>query len=123
MLRIRHEVVICAAIRLPDGRVFRGHRHGDCIRTAQLLVEHEYLTHQLICPPEEIALDYDKGWRAEMARDQGFITSASTGRKACACNSLRASRAWRRAATEAARSSAKTCIESRPREPNMTPAP
>jgi hypothetical protein len=28
------EVCICAAIRLNDGEVFRGHRHDDAIRTA-----------------------------------------------------------------------------------------
>lgn len=28
------EIVICAAIKLPDGRIIRGHRHGDCLRTA-----------------------------------------------------------------------------------------
>lgn len=27
------EIVICAAIQLSDGRVFRGHRHGDCFYT------------------------------------------------------------------------------------------
>src|SRR3990167_8567278 len=29
-----HEVCICAAIRLEDGRIIRGHRHDDCIQTA-----------------------------------------------------------------------------------------
>lgn len=29
------EVCICAAIRLPDGRIFRGHRHADALLTAQ----------------------------------------------------------------------------------------
>lgn len=28
------EVCICAAIKMPDGYVVRGHRHGDCIITA-----------------------------------------------------------------------------------------
>jgi hypothetical protein len=28
------EVCICAAIQLTDGRIFRGHRHDDCIQTA-----------------------------------------------------------------------------------------
>lgn len=28
------EVCVCAAIEMPDGAVFRGHRHDDCIRTA-----------------------------------------------------------------------------------------
>jgi hypothetical protein len=29
------EVCICAAILLDDGRIIRGHRHDDCIQTAQ----------------------------------------------------------------------------------------
>ena len=28
------EVCLCAAIRLDDGRIIRGHRHDDCIQTA-----------------------------------------------------------------------------------------
>ena len=28
------EVCICAATKLDDGRIIRGHRHDDCIRTA-----------------------------------------------------------------------------------------
>lgn len=28
------EICICAAIRLDDGRIIRGHRHDDCIQTA-----------------------------------------------------------------------------------------
>lgn len=58
-LRARAEICICAAIRLPDGRVIRGHRHGDCIRTAHELVEHQ-------APGT---------WSASMCRDQGFVTS------------------------------------------------
>ena len=26
------EIVICAAIKLPDGFIIRGHRHNDCYR-------------------------------------------------------------------------------------------
>lgn len=33
------ERVICSAVRLPNGMVFRGHRHGDCLRTAAAFVE------------------------------------------------------------------------------------
>jgi len=58
------EIVICSAIRLPDGRIFRGHRHGDCIRTASELVDHQ---HNIGLVPEP--------WTASMCRDQGFITS------------------------------------------------
>ena len=28
------EICVCAAIRLDDGRIIRGHRHDDCIQTA-----------------------------------------------------------------------------------------
>jgi len=28
------EVIICAAILMPDGYIIRGHRHNDCIHTA-----------------------------------------------------------------------------------------
>lgn len=28
------ELVICAAIQMPDGYVIRGHRHNDCLNTA-----------------------------------------------------------------------------------------
>jgi hypothetical protein len=28
------EIVICAAIRMPDGYIVRGHRHHNCIQTA-----------------------------------------------------------------------------------------
>ena len=28
------EICICAAIQLTDGRIFRGHRHDDCIQVA-----------------------------------------------------------------------------------------
>lgn len=27
------EICICAAIKLDDGRIIRGHRHDDCIQT------------------------------------------------------------------------------------------
>lgn len=28
------EVCVCAAIRMPDGYIVRGHRHRDCLRSA-----------------------------------------------------------------------------------------
>lgn len=31
------EVCICAAIRLPDGKVIRGHRHCHCLATAHYM--------------------------------------------------------------------------------------
>jgi hypothetical protein len=60
----RPEIVICSAIRLPDGRIFRGHRHNDCIRTAFDAVTHNG--------------GVDSGehhWHPSMCSDQGFITS------------------------------------------------
>lgn len=59
------EIVICAAVKTSEGKIFRGHRHGDCIRSI-----------------------VDRGLKpGEKAEDQGFITSANryvdreTGRK------------------------------------------
>jgi hypothetical protein len=62
--RADKEIVICSAIRLPDGRIFRGHRHSDCINTAMMAIQWNG--------------GVDPGthhWSASMARDQGFITS------------------------------------------------
>ena len=28
------ELIICAAVQMPDGYVIRGHRHNDCLGTA-----------------------------------------------------------------------------------------
>lgn len=49
------EIVICAAIRMKDGYIIRGHRHADCFRTA----------------------DRMKKYRDERPHgdDQGFVTS------------------------------------------------
>jgi hypothetical protein len=64
----RPEIVICAAIRLPDGRVIRGHRHGDCIRTAKELIDHR---HSIGFEPT----DYE-GLRPDMGPEsQGFVSS------------------------------------------------
>lgn len=51
------EIVICAAIRMHDGYIVRGHRHMDCIRTARGI-------------PRYKELDY-----AVHGEDQGFVTS------------------------------------------------
>lgn len=60
------ETVICAAIRLPDGRVIRGHRHGDCIRTAKALVTWYHNPESGFGGPP---------WHESMGFDQGFISS------------------------------------------------
>lgn len=65
-----HEICICAAIQLPDGRIFRGHRHGDCIRTAVETIDYR---HSIGLEP----VPYE-GLRADMRQDcQGFMTSAN----------------------------------------------
>lgn len=61
-----HEICICAAVRLPDGRIFRGHRHGDAIRTAVEYVDYRHSIGLEPAPFECIRQD-----------DQGFITSAN----------------------------------------------
>jgi len=64
------EICICAAIRLPDGRIFRGHRHADAIRVAQEYVDYR---HSIGLEPT----NYD-GLRGDMGSDsQGFITSTN----------------------------------------------
>lgn len=58
--RVR-EIVICSAIRLHDGRVFRCHRHHDGLRTVRDVVE----SHQT------------GAWEQQYRRqhEQGFVTS------------------------------------------------
>lgn len=70
-----HEIVICAAVRLPDGRVFRGHRHGDCIRAARETVN----WNGGVNPYRDVVDDppMEEYWTPSMCRDQGFITSAN----------------------------------------------
>ncbi len=29
------EIIICAAVKMSDGYIVRGHRHSDCMRTAK----------------------------------------------------------------------------------------
>ncbi len=55
------ELVICSAIRLVDGRIFRGHRHHDCLRTAKDVLEHEEPSSWMSARSDGI--------------EQGFITS------------------------------------------------
>ena len=59
-----NEIVICSAIKLPNGKIFRGHRHSDCIETAFKFVS----WNGGVVPGEH-------HWTADMCSDQGFITS------------------------------------------------
>ncbi len=59
-----NEIVICSAIRLPNGKIFRGHRHPDCIKTA-----YEFVVWNGGINPG------DHHWNSSMSYDQGFITS------------------------------------------------
>lgn len=61
------EIVICAAIRLPNGKLFLGHRHHDCIRTADEFVKWRAKN------GEQVYVDIDAG--PDAFGDQGFITS------------------------------------------------
>ena len=58
LLAAASEVVICAAIKLDDGYIVRGHRHDDCIRTAAARGDYPTRQHGPIC-----------------ADQQGFVTS------------------------------------------------
>jgi hypothetical protein len=60
----RPEICICAAIRLPDGRVIRGHRHCHCIQTALDMV----MWNGGVNPGTH-------HWSDDMGHDQGFVTS------------------------------------------------
>lgn len=51
------EVVICAAIRMPDGYIVRGHRHCHCIDIAYSIPR------------------YASAWECPFGDDQGFVTS------------------------------------------------
>jgi hypothetical protein len=51
------EICICAAIRMPDGYIIRGHRHAHCINLA--------------CDMPR----YRENWKCPYGDDQGFITS------------------------------------------------
>lgn len=61
LIKMRAERCICAAVRLSDGRVFRGHRYGDCLRTAFEQVDHQ--------TPGK--------WPDSMSPELGFVTSAN----------------------------------------------
>lgn len=50
---VQPEIVICSAIRMPDGYVVRGHRHNDAVRVAKGMPRYKDSTVQ----------------------DQGFVTS------------------------------------------------
>jgi hypothetical protein len=60
------EIVICAALRLPDGRVICGHRHQHCLSAAMAYIEWEHDARSGVGGPP---------WEPSMGVDQGFITS------------------------------------------------
>lgn len=62
------EVCIVAAIRLKDGRVFRGHRHHDCLHTAHIAVCWAF-------GEDARAENHACFWRPSLVETQGFITS------------------------------------------------
>ena len=53
------EIVICAAIRMADGYIIRGHRHCHCIKIAYDIPR------------------YNENWECPFGDDQGFITSSN----------------------------------------------
>jgi len=64
------EIVICAAIRLPDGRIIRGHRHGDCMHTARVLIDYRHSIGLEPAPWADVC--------NQLGPDgQGFITSTN----------------------------------------------
>ena len=54
------EIVICAAVRMPDGYIVRGHRHMDCIRTARGIPRYK---------------DMADNYETPHGKEQGFMTS------------------------------------------------
>jgi hypothetical protein len=64
-LKQEPEIVICSAVKLTNGMIFRGHRHTDCIKTA-----HAFVTWNGGNNPGE------HHWNnKDMIESQGFITS------------------------------------------------
>jgi hypothetical protein len=51
------EICVCAAIRMPDGYIVRGHRHCHCIAAAYDMPR------------------YRESWECPQGDDQGFVTS------------------------------------------------
>lgn len=41
--------IICAAIKLPDGLIFRGHRHHNCIESISRMEKYKDLRVTVIC--------------------------------------------------------------------------
>jgi hypothetical protein len=66
--RVSREFCVCAAILLDDGRVIRGHRHSDCVRTWAMWRSVEGRFHDYVVDPETQAT----GLREDQ---QGFLTS------------------------------------------------
>ena len=55
------EICICAAIKLSNGKIIRGHRHSDCFYTVRRMVKEK----------EDTSIDTAMGANG----DQGFMTS------------------------------------------------
>lgn len=66
-MAVNGEIVICAAIRLPNGKIYRGQRHGDCIRAAR-----EFIEYRAAAQDAEYV---EMAERKDIYGDQGFITS------------------------------------------------
>jgi hypothetical protein len=64
---VAHEIVICSALRLPDGRIIRGHRHSHCLHAAKNLIDWQNDPQSGVNGPP-----WDS---ATMSHDQGFMTS------------------------------------------------
>lgn len=60
------EFVICSAIKLVNGLLFRGNRHSDCISSAYTFVMYKVTSGHPAYPDE---------WYPSMIEEQGFITS------------------------------------------------
>lgn len=62
------EICLCAAIRMPDGEVVRGHRHDNCYDVVRRRCA--YWATQLTCQ------NRSESYRLDIARaEQGFLTS------------------------------------------------
>jgi hypothetical protein len=66
----RPEVCICAALRLADGRIIRGHRHDGCIHTAI----------QWKAKPSEAVQGFFTSRERFVTREEGMLLQRAAGR-------------------------------------------